>query len=150
MPKPLWTSVAFGTIILLGVACGEPDTRPMAASTIATVAATTATTIATATPGVDPALADATGRATRLDPHALLVVDTHLSGSEAQSAHIPFAPGQQQGRMIGFKGDFVESGFPGADGKTRMPFVFFIYDSDGRFTGWSFQDAATARTWGAP
>lgn len=107
--------------------------------------------VASTTTG-DIALADAMKRAHDADPHAVQVLDKKFSTAEADSLEIPFSPSLEhtsaQIRVIGFKGDFVESGFPGTDGKTHHPFAFFIYQPDGRLTGWSFADQTQARKWG--
>src|SRR5579875_2167045 len=83
-----------------------------------------------ASPTVDIVLEEATRRAEALDPHAIKVFDSAISAPAAHAKQIPIGPHVQQGRVVGFKGDFPEEGFPGGDSAIHEPYVFFTYSAD--------------------
>lgn len=153
MRKPIAFLFAVGLTISVAitVGCGKPSLKTTHASSsqgIGASPAITSTFIIAASPTVDTVLEAATRKADALDPHAVKVLDTAVSASAAHAKQKPIGPHVQQGRVIAFKGDFPEVGFPGADGSIHQPFVFFTYQSDGQLTGWAFVDAQTAAKWG--
>lgn len=143
--------VILAVCVAFTVGCGNRTPATASASSsrgIGTRSSVASTPVVTASPTVDAVLEAATRRADALDPHAVKVLDTAMSVSTAHTKQMPIGLRAQQGRVIAFKGDFPEAGFPGADGTTHEPFVFFTYQADGQLTGWAFVDVETAAKWG--